>query len=483
MAEKNLKSTIISSLFWKFLQTCGTSGVTFIISIILARLLLPEDYGIIALITVFIAISNIFINSGFSTALVQNKDVTDIDYSSVFYVTLGIAAIIYAILFVASPFVAAFYNQPVITPVLRVLGLTLFFGAINSIQYAIVRRGFLFKKYFVCTFFACLISGIIGVIVAYLGYGVWALVAQQLVSILSLCIIMLLVVRWRPRLTFSITRIKVLFSYGWKIMLSNFIATIYHNSTIMIIGKLYPADMVGYYSKGREYPNILIPTITQTIQSVLFPAFSKSQDNPALLKQIMYRSLLTSTFIIFPAMFGLIAVAEPVITVLLTEKWLMSVPFLQIFCLYYISYPIQAVNNQALMGVGKSGTFFKLQIIIILIAFSFLVLAIPFGIYAVAVSVFISSLISTYLYAFYSKKLFNYSYWEQWKDMFPAFLLSALMAVVVYCISFTNLPVFILLIVQIAVGICFYFGIAWLLKLEALTYVVDTLKGYVGKKI
>ena len=193
MAEENLKSTIISSLFWKFLQTCGTSGVTFIISIILARLLLPEDYGIIALITVFIAISNIFIQSGFNTALIQNKDVTDIDYSSVFYVTLGIAAVIYAILFVSSPFIAAVYNQPFITPVLRVLGLTLFFGAVNSVQYAIVARGFLFKKYFVCSFFACLISGVIGVIVAYLGYGVWALVAQQLLSILSLCIIMLLV--------------------------------------------------------------------------------------------------------------------------------------------------------------------------------------------------------------------------------------------------------------------------------------------------
>lgn len=476
MDEDNLKSTVITSLFWKFLQTCGTSGVAFIISIILARLLLPEDFGIIALITVFIAVSNIFIQSGFSTALIQNKDVTDVDYSSVFFVTLGIATLMYAILFIASPLVAVFYNQPIITPVLRVLGLSLFFGAVNSIQYAIVARGFLFKKYFVCSFFATLISGIIGVIIAYLGYGVWALVAQQLISIISLCIIMLLVVRWRPKLKFSLVRIKALFSYGWKVMISGFIVTLYHNMTVMIVGKLYPADMVGYYSKGREYPNLLVPMLTQTIQSVLFPAFSKSQDNPVLLKQIMHRSLTTSTFIIFPAMFGLLAVAEPAITILLTEKWLMCVPFLQIFCLYFMSYPIQAVNNQALLGVGKSGTYFKLEMIIIAIAVVLLVISISFGIYAVAVSVFIASLFATYLYAFPAKKLFNYSFWEQCKDMLPTFILSVVMAVIVSCISLLNLSPLVTLIIQMIVGISIYFGMAWILKLEVFTYIINSIK-------
>ena len=335
MAEGNLKSTIISSLFWKFLQSCGTSGISAIVGIILARLLLPEDYGVIALITVFIAVAQIFVTSGLNTALIQKKEVDDTDYSSVFFLSLIIAAVCYAILFITSPFIAAFYGNEIITPVLRVLGLTLFFGAFNSIQNAVIARTFTFKNLFVSSLGAVIISGIAGIVMALLGYGVWALVGQQLVSYIALCAIMWVTVDWRPKLLFSLTRVKTLFSFGWKLLVSAQIDTIYNNISTLVIGKLYPANMLGYYSQGQQYPNVLVSNINASIQTVMLPAYAKNQDDKATVKQIMRRALTTSSFLVLPAMAGLAAVAEPLVILLLTEKWIMAVPFLQIFCCVY----------------------------------------------------------------------------------------------------------------------------------------------------
>jgi len=245
MPEDNLKTSVLSSLFWKFLERGGVSGVQFIVQIILARLLLPEDYGVIALIVVFIAISQTFVQSGLGTALIQKRKVTDADYSSVFYLSLGVALIFYCILFLGAPAIAAFYNQPLITPVLRVLGLTLFFGAVNTIQNAVIARNFLFRKLFVSSLGAVLLSGVVGIALAYAGYGVWALVGQQLTSIVALCVIMWFTVQWRPKLLFSVTRVKELFSFGWKLLASGLINVTYTNLSSLIIGKLYPANLLG----------------------------------------------------------------------------------------------------------------------------------------------------------------------------------------------------------------------------------------------
>jgi teichuronic acid exporter len=478
MPADNLKTSVLSSLFWKSLERGGVTGVQFIVQIILARLLLPEDYGVIALIVVFIAISQTFVQSGLGTALIQRKKVTDADYSSVFYLTLGIALVFYCILFLGAPTIAAFYNQPIITPVLRVLGLTLFFGAVNTIQNAVIARNFLFRKLFVSSLGAVLLSGIVGIAMAYTGYGVWALVAQQLTSIIALCLIMWFTVKWRPKLLFSVTRVKELFSFGWKLMASGLIDTTYTNLSSLIIGKLYPASMLGYYTKGQEFPNALVSNINSSIQAVMFPAYAKNQDNRPMVKQIMRRALVTSAFLVFPAMAGLAAVAEPLIKLLLTEKWLIAVPFLQIFCAVYALWPIHTVNLQAINALGRSDVFLRLEIMKKILGVSVLAITVPIGIYAMALGSVVTGVISTLINAYPNKLLLDYSFTEQWKDLVPALILSLVMCGAAHSVLFLGLSAWATIVLQIGVGVVVYVGLARVLGLESLTYVMNTMKEY-----
>ena len=478
MPDDNLKTSVLSSLFWKSLERGGVSGVQFIVQIILARLLLPEDYGVIALIVVFIAISQVFVQSGFGTALIQKKEVTDEDYSSVFYLSLGIALIFYCLLFLGAPAIAAFYDQPLITTVLRVMGLTLIFGAVNTIQNAVIARNFQFRKLFISSLGAVLLSGVVGVVMAYAGYGVWALVGQQLTSIIALCAIMWLTVKWRPRLLFSLTRVKELFSFGWKLLVSGLIGVTYNNLSSLIIGKLYPASMLGYYTKGQSFPHLLMSNIDSSIQAVMLPAYSQKQDNRPQIKEIMRRALVTSSFLVFPAMAGLAAVAEPLVILLLTEKWLVAVPFLQIFCAVYALWPIHTANLQAINALGRSDIFLKLEILKKVVGLSMLAVTIPIGIYAMALGMVVTGIISTFINAYPNRLLLEYSFIEQWRDLMPALILSLVMCGVVYSILFLGLPVWATLILQIGVGVVVYAGLAWLVKLESLTYVVNTVKEY-----
>jgi len=482
MPEDNLKTSVLSSLFWKFLERGGVSGVQFIVQIILARLLLPEDYGVIALIVVFIAISQTFVESGLGNALIQRRKVTDADYSSVFYLTLGVALIFYCILFLGAPAIAAFYTQPLITPVLRVLGLTLFFGAVNTIQNAVIARNFLFRKLFLSSLGAVLLSGVVGIAMAYAGYGVWALVGQQLTSIIALCLIMWFTVQWRPKLLFSLTRVKELFSFGWKLLVSGLIGTTYDNLSSLIIGKLYPASMLGYYTRGQGFPSTIVLNVDNSIQAVMFPAYAKNQDNRPQVKQIMRRALVTSSFLVFPAMAGLAAIAEPLVELLLTDKWLMCVPFLQIFCAVYALRPIHTANLQAITALGRSDVFLRLEILKKIVGLSMLAVTVPIGIYAIALGMVVTGVISTLINAYPNKLLLDYSFTEQWRDLMPALILSLIMCGAAYSVLFLGLPVLATLLLQIVVGIAVYAGLAWVLGLESLTYVMDTMKEYFPRR-
>lgn len=483
MPKDNLKTNVLSSLFWKFLERGGVAGVQLIVQIILARLLLPADYGVIALIVVFISISQVFVQGGLGTALIQKKKVTDVDYSSVFYLSLGIALISYCILFFGAPIIAAFYNQPLITPILRVLGITLFFGAVNTIQNAVIARDFLFKKLFVSSLGAVLLSGVIGIAMAYVGYGVWALVGQHVTSIIALCLIMWFTVKWRPKLLFSLARVKELFSFGWKLLVSSLIDTTYTNLSFLIVGKLYPASMLGYYTNGQNYPNALMSNVDSSIQAVMFPAYAKNQDKRPQVKQIMRRALVTSSFLVFPAMAGLAAIAEPLVKLLLTEKWLMCVPFLQIFCAVYALYPIHTANLMAINALGRSDIFLKLQIIKKVVGLFMLAVAVPIGIYAMALGMVVTGIIAALINAYPNKLLLNYNFTEQWKDIMPAFILSLVMFGAANSVLFLDLTAWATLLLQIGVGVAVYVGLAWVMGPEALMYVMNTVKEYFpGKK-
>lgn len=476
MKNEDTKLIVLSSLFWKLMERGGTQGIQFIVQIVLARLLLPEEYGLIALITVFITFANLFVQSGFNTALIQKKDADKMDFSSVFYLSLFVAGLLYVILFVTAQFIADFFREPQLVPLLRILSCTLFFGALNSIQNAYLAKNMMFKKLFFSSLGAIVVSGAIGVITAYSGWGVWALVAQQLVNQFVVTIILWFTIKWRPSLLFSFKRVTVLFSFGWKLLVSAVLCTLDRNIRTLIIGKNYSSDMLGFYNRGQQFPEIIGINIDGSIQSVLFPAFASHQDNLKKVKNMMRRAIMTSSFIMFPMMVGLAVVAEPLVKLLLTDKWVPAVPFLQISCAAEALIPIQTTNLQAINALGRSDIFLKLEIVKTIISLIILGISIPFGIYAMAWGVFLSCVISTFINAYPNFKLLNYSYIEQWKDIMPTLVIALVMGTIIYPLSFLNIAVWQILIIQIVVGAIVYFSLAKIFKIESFSYLIATIK-------
>ncbi len=470
------KSKILSSLFWKLMEQGGAQGIQFLLAIVLARLLLPEDYGIIALVTIFIIIANVFVQSGFSTALIQKKDANETDFSSVFYLSLFVAGLLYVILFFTAPLIAAFYNESQLIPVLRVLSATLFLGAFNSIQNAVIARNMQFKKLFISSVVAIIVSGVVGIFMAYKGFGVWALVVQQLTNRLLVILILWFIVKWRPRLLFSFERVKGLFSYGWKLLVSSLIDNLYMNLRSLIVGKIYNAEMLGFFNRGKQFPALIVTNINGSIQSVMFPVLSSQQDNRPRVKDMVRRSIVTSSFILLPIMVGLAIIAEPLVRILLTEKWLPCVPFLQIFCASYALWPIHTANLQAINALGRSDIFLKLEIIKKILGLAILGVTVFYGVYAIALGGVFSGVISTFINAYPNRKLLNYSYKEQWNDIMPSLLLSLVMGAVVYSVQWLGMPVWPTLIIQVCVGFVLYAGMARIFKLECFTYLLLTWK-------
>lgn len=451
----------------------GTQGIQFIVQILLARLLLPSDYGIIALVIIFTAIANVFVQSGLNTALIQKKHADQVDFSSVFYLSLSLAFGIYIVLFLAAPAIASFYEIPEITPVLRVLSLTLFFGAFNSIQNAVVARNLQFKKLFFSSTGAILVSGAVGVYMAYTGYGVWALVGHQITNQLLVTLILWCTVKWRPRLVFSISRVKGLFSFGWKLLVSSLIDTAYQHLRSLIIGKMYTPAILGFYNRGEQFPSVIVSNINGSIQSVMLPVLSAEQDNIPRVKNMMRRAIVTSSFIIFPLMVGLAVVAEPLIKLLLTDKWLPAVPFLQIFCATYALWPIHTANLQAINALGRSDIFLKLEIVKKIMGLSIVAVTVLYGVYAIALGGAIGSLLGSFINAYPNKQLLGYSYKEQWSDIMPSLLLSLVMGAVVYSLKLLGLSTLLTLVVQVCTGVVLYMGLAWVFKLECFTYLLS----------
>ncbi len=475
-----LKSTVITSLIWKFLERIGTQGVQFIVAIVLARLLTPADFGLIALVTVFTALANVFVQSGLNTALIQKKNADNLDFSTVFYASLAIATLLYGLLFASAPLIADFYNgQTKLVPVIRVLGIILLFGAINSVQEAYIARNMMFKKLFYRSIGAIIPSGIFGVTLAYLNFGIWSLVGHQLMNSCLICFIMWFTVKWRPQLTFSASRFKALFSFGWKLLCSALLDTLYRNLRELVIGKLFSPSDLGFYNRGDHFPKIIISNINASIQSVLLPSLSSVQDDPQRLKSLARRSISISSFLILPMMAGLAAVAKPLTMVILGVKWLPAVPFIQICCFSYAFWPIHTTNLSAINAIGRSDIFLKLEIFKKIYGLTVLILAIwlfrsPIGI---AMSAAITAPLGSFVNAYPNKKLLNYGFAEQMKDFLPSLTLSVAMGIIVYALScVVNIRPLLQLPLLLAAGACLYLGTAWLLRFECLIYIVKTIR-------
>ncbi|MGN9160326.1 lipopolysaccharide biosynthesis protein [Clostridium sulfidigenes] len=472
----NEKKVILSGLIWKGLEKSGSQGVQFVIQIILARILLPEDYGVISLITIFITIGNVFIQSGFSTSLIQKKDADEVDFSSVLYLNLIVAIIVYVLLFLFAPTIAEFYNEPQLKSILRILAIILFFGAINSIQNSIISRRMQFKKSFFSSLGGSIISGIIGVTMAYAGFGVWSLVVQQITNQLLITVILWYTLKWRPKLYFSLGRLKFLFSYGWKLLCSSLLDTLYNNIYGLVIGKLYNPQMLGYYNRGDQFPQMIIMNINGSIQSVMLPAMAAKQDDKLAVKEMVRRSIVTSSFVIFPMMIGLAVCADSVVRIVLTDKWLPCVPFLQLLCLSYALWPIHTANLQAINALGRSDIFLKLEVVKKCIGITTLCISIPFGIYGMVIFKLIVAFISSIINAYPNIKLLNYSIKEQWRDVMPSLILSVIMGIIIYPITFIGWNSWITLSIQVLVGISIYIGFSFIFKLECLNYILHTIK-------
>lgn len=476
MTQKNLKKKVLSGLFWKFAEKIGAQGVGFIVSLCLARLLSPSDYGLISLITIFISVSSVLVSSGFGNALIQKKNADDEDFSSVFYFNIFMSTILYLLLFISAPYIARFYNRTELTSIIRVLSLSLIIYGVNNVQQAYVSKTMQFKRFFYSTIIGTILSGFIGVFMAYKGFGVWALVAQQLSNSIIDTTVLWFTVKWRPKLIFSIQKLRELFSFGWNLLISSLIDTLYNNIYGLLIGKIYNSSMLGLYNRGNQFPMLIISNINAPIQSVLLPALSEEQDNKERLKSMVRRSIVTSSFLVFPMMIGMAAIAKPLIIILLTEKWLGCVFFLQMSCINLAFWPIHTANLQAINAIGRSDIFLKLEIIKKILGILILIISIPFGINVMVIGKAVQSFICSIINAFPNRKLLGYSFTEQWKDLIPSLLLSLFMGVIVLSVELIGLNSYITMIIQIPLGGVIYFGLAYLLKFECFNYIISIIK-------
>lgn len=463
---------------WKLLERFGVSGVQFVLQIILARLLDPKHYGVLSLMLIFTTIANVFIQNGFNTALIQNKDVTEEDFSSVFWVSLGVSIVLYGVVFFVSPFIGAFYAMPDIVLPLRVLALGLIPGALNSVQLAKVGREMDFKKVFLSNIGGIIFSGLAGIVLAYFGAGLWALVAQHLLNIAVACIVMLFTVKWFPRFFINWKRVIILFSYGWKLLVSSLIDTVYQDIRSLVIGKKYDEGTLGYYNRGKQFPQFLINAVNGTVQSVMLPAMSEKQDDKKQVKVLTRHSIMLSSYILLPMMAGLAGVAEPVVRLLLTDKWLPCLPYMQIYCFTLAFYPVHSCNLQAINAVGRSDIFLKLEIIKKVVGIVSLGIAVfyfdsPIAIALTGVS---TTFISCFINAYPNKKLIGYSYFEQMRDILPSFCISIVMCLVVLLVGTFKFGTVLTLVIQIAVGIGVYLFFSAVLRLEPYRIILDILK-------
>lgn len=491
-AAHGMKGTVLSGFFWRFMERGGTSIVEFVVQTVLARWFLsPQDFATVALISIFINISNICIQAGFNTALIQKKDADDGDCSSVFFLSLGLSVVFYVILFFCAPLVAAFYEKPILTAVLRVQALTLIMGAFSTVPNAILTKQMQFKKIFYRTIGATVCSAAVGLVMAFNGFGLWTIVGQTLAVNLVGAIFLWFSVKWRPRLVFSKEKIRTLFGFGGKILGSNLINTIYANIVPLFMEKVYAGGTLGYYNKARTIPEKLTENINGTISTVIFPSLSSVQNDKERVKELTRRFIVTSSFIMFPMMAGLIATAKPLILLWLTDKWAMSIPMMQFVCISYAFIPINNANLQAISAMGRSDIYIKLEIIkdtigVVLLGGAFAISVFcglgEKGILLVLAMQALISLISVIVNAVPNKKLLNYSLKEQFRDILPSLALAAAMGILTWAFTLLNLPNWITLILQVIFGVSFYLGTARLLKFECLSYLMATLKEYMNKR-
>ena len=458
MSTESLKQKTTKGLFWSSVERFSNQGMSFLFSVILARMLDPSDFGIIAMITIFFAVAQSFVDSGFSNALVRKTDRREEDLSTCFYFNIGVGIMAYIVLFLIAPLVASFYNQPILSPIIRITGLGVVLNSLCVVQQALFTIKIDFKSQAKVTLSATIISGIVGVILAYQGYGVWALVWQGVVMTLARMALLWLMSKWRPTTGFSKSSFNYLFGYGSKLLASGLLDTIYNNIYPIVIGKFYTPAQLGNYSRALSFAQLPSSNITSILQRVTFPVLSTIQDDIPRLQANYRRLLKLSAFIIFPLMIGLSVVAFPMIRLILTPKWEGCSLYLQIICFALMWYPIHAINLNLLQVKGRSDLFLRIEIIKKIVGVCIMCITIPLGITAMCIGMVASSLISLFINTYYTGKLINIGCLKQMRDLTPIFINSLIMGGIVYFSIQISDNDILQLSLSIIVGVLSYIG-------------------------
>lgn len=469
---------IKSGLVWTFGERMAAQGVSTIVSIILARLLTPEHYGIIAIVTVFITLCDAFVSGGLGTALVRKPQVTDQDYSTAFVINLIISIILYAILYLCAPMIADFYKMDILASIVRVMGLRLPIAAISSIQQAYVQRRMVFRRFFFATLSGSLCSAVIGVVLAYRGAGVWALVVQNMSNVTINVVALYLSNRWMPGLQISKDSAIEIIGFGSRVLGAQLVSTFTTELRSLVVGKVFGSSELAFYEQGRKYPALVVNNINNALNRVMLPAYSRTQDNIRQLKSILRKSISVGIFILAPVLIGFAAVAETFVYVILTPKWLPCVIYIQIACLSFLTRPLETSCHQALLAIGKAGLVLRILLIIDIANVALMLLAVFLckSLILTACSMLVVTLISVICFMCGARAYFNYTFREQTRDVFPTLFISSIMYVSVQCVAHAVEMSIWGLALQVFVGCAVYLIGAWLCKLDGLTYLIHTIK-------
>lgn len=477
------KKKVISSLIYKFIERLSVKGLGLIISIILARMLAPEEFGKIAIMNVFINLSQVIVDGGFTTALIQRKDVTERDYSTVFFINLGLAALCYAALQIVAPWISAYYAQDITRP-LQVYAITVFLAAFNALQLARMQKRMEFRKIMVCSLAATVVSGIAGIAAAYCHLGLWALVLYNILNNVILCISAAFAEKWLPKFEFSLQRAKLLFSYGWKMFVSAVLCSLYGDIRSLVIGKKFSGDDLAYYNRGQQFPQVISHTLDSAIQSVMFPTMASVQDEKRKLAKMLYSAETMGSYVIMPVMFGLAAVSEPVVRLLLTDKWLPCVPYMQWLCIANAAVPILSSNLIAIKASGRSDIYMRLEMIRRVVMLTILVTTIVVfrSVEAIAISFCVSNWLDAVISMVPVKKLMNYGVKDQFCDLWKIIAVSAMMYGVVLAMNKLPWHIGILLTAQILAGITSYIVLGVIANVESQKILIHAAVKTIRKK-
>ncbi|MDE5883232.1 MAG: lipopolysaccharide biosynthesis protein [Muribaculaceae bacterium] len=464
MAE-SLKNKTVKGTIWSTLERFSVQGIQFVVMIIMARILTPEDYGLVGMLAIFIAISQSLIDSGFSQALIRKQDRSEIDNSTVFYFNIGVGLILYFILFFSAPLIANFYNEPLLIPITRAIGLSLIFNSLVIVQRALLTIRLDFKTQAKASFVGAVVSGVVGIWMAHTGYGVWAIVWQQLTNLAIITLLLWILSHWKPVWAYSWTSFKELFSFGSKMLASGLLDTLYRNIYLIVIGKVFKASDLGYYTRAHQFTDFASSNITGIFQRVTYPVLCTIQNDDIRLADVYRRLLKTSAFIIFPLMMGLAAVAKPMIISFLTEKWLFSAVLIQILCFSQMWYPVHAINLNLLQVRGRSDLFLKLEVIKKINGVIMLCITLPLGLLAMCYGMIITSIIALIINTHYTGKLIHLGFIAQMRDLLPTLLLSFGVGAVVYAtVTLISMNSWLALCLGVFEGIILYVVLARLFR-------------------